>query len=125
LGYLEPHKFVQLTPELVSRARDLWPERSIDEFELLDTGAKTVFIDRESGEQFVPEESALLTVPPADPHASGVVCFCVDRNGRMNLLRPRGVPQAPTSSRPIATGVTWGRIDKLNVKPARTSGWRP
>jgi hypothetical protein len=124
LGYLQPHEFVTVSPLILSRARELgFAERKPDEFEIFDTGAKLVFRDRETGEELVREESAILVDPSPSAKRLGIVAFCVTADGRMHLLRPRGVPREPDSSMQLSDYVVAGPVSKLNVRPAKTAMW--
>ena len=105
IGYLQPHEYA--SPKMLHRARGLFPERSIDEFEVIEPpSGRPLFIEKSTGRQFRREEAAVLVDPQNSDH---IECFCVDRGQRIHLLTPRG-PTVPSESRIMSTATISRRI---------------
>ena len=105
IGYLQPHEYA--SPKMLHRARSLFPERDISEFEVIEPpGGRPIFIEKSTGREFRREEAAVLIDPQNADH---VECFVVDAGSRLHLLRPRG-PRAPTESRIMSTATISRRI---------------
>ena len=104
IGYIQAFEFA--TPRMLHRARSLFQERPISDFEVIEPpGGRPIFVEKSSGRQYRREEAAALV----DPQNTDVECFCVDAGNRIHLLRPRG-PRVPSSSRVMSTGTISRRI---------------
>ena len=105
VAYLQPHEFA--TPRMLHRARSLFAERDLSEFEVIEQpGGRPIFTERATGAHFVREEAALLI---DGAQGSDVVCFVIDNGNRIHLLRPRG-PRVPSESRVLSTATISRRI---------------
>ena len=96
------------TPELLERARDLFPQADMSDYDVTQTGPdKFLFTDRATGEQYRRVEYDPLIQP--DPRSTDVVAFVVDHGGRLHYLRRRG-PQRPSESRVLVMSVVERRL---------------
>ena len=101
LAFIQPHEYANT--ERLERARAIFPEADLNDFELVETGIdKWLFIDRATGEKYRRVEyDPLLQM---NPRATDITTFCVDAGGRFHYLRPIG-PPVPEESAVLVTSV--------------------
>jgi hypothetical protein len=107
LGYLQPHEHPDAHE--IATIRQFFPQADLSDYEIRDTvPGRVVFVDKATSEEYVRDES--LPLMARDPRATGIVCFVIDRAGRLHYLRPRA-PREPQESIPVSTYVVHGPLE--------------